>query len=118
MKTLWHHVERARNQPHHVRRHLTFSIAFGASAIIGMGWFGYRIATDTFALSSTTFADAGRNTGVLSVSSREKQSGLLGAAGAAIGLTKDPARIEIVRTATSSTLSERKEREEQTIIPF
>lgn len=118
MRALLTHIERAKEQPHHVRRSLALGIAFATSSLIGLVWFASMILTDSFAIHGSSFAESTGSGVVIAADSTERPSGLVGAASAALGVSKTPAHIEIVGTATSSTLSDRERESEQTVIPF
>ena len=58
MKSLAHHVNTVKAQPHHVRKQVAFATAFIVAAFIALVWAGASFATDAFAIKGSSFADA------------------------------------------------------------
>ncbi|MFA5744786.1 MAG: hypothetical protein WC887_01070 [Candidatus Paceibacterota bacterium] len=114
MKTLFEHIENAKGKPHHIRKRIAFATATGMSALIAFVWFAGSLATGSFAVRDTSFADAGVQGNIEATSNGNVSDNLAGAA-AALQNKNAPAHIEIVDTA-SSTRSAKKA--EQTTIPF
>jgi len=118
MKTLFAHINEIKQRPYDVRRNIALATAFGLTGFIALLWFVGVVATGTFAIQGSSFADSTKQGSTLVASPSASGSSLLGAASAAFGLSRTPAHIEIVSSATSSTLSERGRQSEQTVIPF
>lgn len=119
MRTLSHHVDRLRAKPHATRRQIALASAFGISAFIALLWFVGVVATGTFNIQGTSFAESTGQEPSLAANAPPKNSNIIGAASAALGFEQgDSARIEIVSSATSSTLSQKDRQSEQTVIPF
>ncbi|OGG93974.1 hypothetical protein A2609_02425 [Candidatus Kaiserbacteria bacterium RIFOXYD1_FULL_47_14] len=118
MRTIFEHIENAKQKPHHIRKRIAFASAAGVSALIAFVWFAGSLATGSFAVRGTSFADAGVQGGIETTSGGSgydsASSGIAGAA-AALQNKNASAHIEIVDTA-SSTRPVRKA--EQTTIPF
>lgn len=116
MKTVFEHIEYVKGQPHHIRKGVAFTVAAAVSGLIGLVWIIASLATGSFAVQGSSFADATGAGGVEAVVSDNGSQGLAGAATApALQGADARARIEIVDT-TSSTRPTKKA--EQTTIPF
>lgn len=110
MKTISQHIAHIQGKPHHIRRHIAFSLATGATAFIAFVWLATSLSTGVFALKETSFAQSVQTPSP----SLNTASGLAGV-GAAKGKESDvPAHIEIVDTKDTSV----KEKAEPTVIPF
>ncbi len=119
MRTLFAHIDRIKQKPHDVRRQIALASAFALTALVAAVWFVAVVSTGTFAIQGASFADGANRQAELVASPSASDSSLLGAASAAFGYDSSPARIEIVSSETSSTLSENKDQQaEQTVIPF
>lgn len=115
MKTIFEHIERVKEQPHHIRKRVAFGAAAAGTAIIAFTWLAVSIGTGAFALKDTSFAQNAENESGSAVSSdNDEQFAGVGAA-SVLKEASAPARIEII-DATSSAMSGKKA--EQTIIPF
>lgn len=113
MQRVFDHIDRIKEQPHHIRRQIAFTVAFGVAALIGLVWLMGSLAMGSFALGNTNFADA---TGAAPVQSSggPDNSQLAGAAAAAPNTgAAAPAHIEIIDASTSTA-----PQPEQTVIPF
>ncbi|MBI2409485.1 hypothetical protein HYV30_00370 [Candidatus Kaiserbacteria bacterium] len=99
MKNLRHHIEEVRSKPHHVRKQVTLAAAGAGTGLIALVWFAGSVATGSFAIEPSSFADAGK----LPVIERGER-GNEGIAGAAAALPSGdiPAHIEIVDAASST----------------
>ena len=114
MKSLVHHIEHVRKQPHHVRKRVALTLAGAGAALVGVLWLGISLGTGAFAIHGSNFAES---TGAepSSAGSPSDTSQLAGAA-AAVEPANAAAHIEIIDAATSSALSA--PRTVQTVIPF
>lgn len=115
MQKFFEYIEHLKGKPHHVRKQITFSVATGGAALIGLLWFGASLSSGAYAIKGSNFAQAtGAET--TSVATADNTSQLAGAA-AAVGTNKvEAAHIEIIDAATTSTAANT--RPEQTVIPF
>lgn len=119
MRAFLAHVDRIKEKPHHVRRQFALLSAFGITAFVAVLWLVIVLSTGTFAIQGSSFAESTRRSASLAATPEPGGSSLIGAAAGAFGFDTRPAHIEIVRTATSSTLSGKSEPQaEQTVIPF
>ncbi len=119
MRALFTHIDRIKQKPHDVRRQIALALAFGLTAFVAAVWFVAVVSTGTFAIQGASFADSTKSGAELVASPAASESSLLGAASAAFGYDQGPARIEIVSSETSSTMSDKNEPQaEQTVIPF
>jgi hypothetical protein len=115
------HIEIVRQQPHHIRKQIALTSAGVITAIIAIAWLTGSLATGTFALKGTSFADATNGTLPKTASAPAGFGSLIGAASAAIyGEPEGPSHIEIVDTGNSSTFDANKTAPtaEPTTIPF
>ena len=117
MKTIFDHIEYAKGKPHHIRKRIAFGIAGGVTAIIALMWFIGSLSLGAFAIKGSTFADSTGQQSVVVASGDENNSADNGIAGVASAIpnASEPARIEIIDTATSSSAGNTAE---QTTIPF
>lgn len=114
MKKLSHHIEHLRTKPHHVRRKVAVGVAAFGSGFVGLVWLVGSLASGTFAVPNTSFADLGKNQNTIATTSANTvTSGLAGVAAAAKQESTAPAHIEIVDTSPSTSVHA-----EQTTIPF
>lgn len=116
MKTLFEHIEHVKTKPHHVRRQVALTVAFGISAVIAGAWMIGVVSLGTFAIQPTSFAANTAQTSTVTTVPAGNADLLAGAAASQTD-TSGPAHIEIISTATSSTLSNT-QKPEQTVIPF
>lgn len=112
MKSLFEHIEHVRSKPHQVRRRVAFSLATGTTAFIGVVWLGASLATGSFAIKGSNFADSA---GVVPVERVSGDTSQLAGAAAARSATGGPARIQIVTVSTSTPAEATAD---QTVIPF
>jgi len=110
MKTVFEHIEQVKGKPHHIRKRVAFTVAAGGALGIALVWLVGSISTGTFALKSTSFADAMQQAPVITTTN--SPAGLAGAA-AALGNRNAPAHIEIVDTTPVTAPPT-----EQTTLPF
>ena len=124
MKTLFEHIEYVQGKPHHVRRRIAFSAAAGTTAFIALVWFVGTLASGTFAIHGSSFAESAGQ-GQIVVTGNGNQSNVAGVAAAAVvsasgvdsGNASGPARIEIINTNTASATSSAAQTD-RTTIPF
>lgn len=124
MKTFFEHVEHLRGKPHATRRQIALGGALGGAALIGVVWLAGTIYSGTFYIQGSSFAESTEQGTTLAATdtAAPDNSNLLGAASAAASAASaggSAPQIEIVSTATSSTLSKTSQpKAEQTVIPF
>ena len=111
MKTVFEHIEQVKGKPHHIRKQVAFTVAASGAIGIALVWLVGNISTGTFALESTSFADATAQAPVITTSNTVP-AGLAGAA-AALENRNAPAHIEIVDTTPVTA-----PKVEQTTLPF
>lgn len=116
MKSIFDHIDRAKEQPHHIRKNIAFGAAAGATALIAFVWLAGSLYVGTFAIKATSFAESTGQTQVVIVAEPGSSGENLAGAAAPLLKTSAPARIEIVDTASSSTKNAQPV--EQTILPF
>jgi hypothetical protein len=114
MRTIFEHIENAKSKPHHIRKRIAFASAAGVSALIAFVWFAGSLATGSFAIRGSSFADTGAPGSVETAPSGNVSDNLAGAA-AALQDKNAPAHIEIVDTSASTRPAKKAE---QTTIPF
>jgi hypothetical protein len=116
MKTIFEHIEYAKEKPHHIRKRIAFAAAALGSTLVALVWLVGSFSLGSFAIQGSNFADSTTQTPVVTVpeSDINPTSGLAGVAGA-LKDAKSPAHIEIVDTNASTSASPKAE---QTTIPF
>ena len=114
MKSLLDHVEHLKKKPHHIRRKVAVAVAGGISGGIALIWLVASLASGSFAVPNTSFADLYTQRPTVATTSPGDTSGLAGAA-ASVDAQKAPAPIEIVDTSSNASSSDTPE---QTTIPF
>ncbi|HVM59187.1 MAG TPA: hypothetical protein VMT80_02575 [Candidatus Paceibacterota bacterium] len=112
--TLSDRINDIKGRPHHEKKRVVFGVATLCTAFVAVIWLGASLATNSFAVTLPAPAASG-------VEAAPRGAAAAQYAGAAAALTPPSAHqqasgIEIISTATSSTLS--KGRSGQTIIPF
>ncbi len=95
MATFTHHLERARAQPHHVRKQMTFIVAIGITALIALLWVIYALTSGTFAIQGTSFAESAAGTSNTASSASGRDSFLASPFGAGAA-SQEPASLEVV----------------------
>lgn len=113
MMFIMRHIEIVHTKPEHVRRQIAFGIAVALTALIALMWLSLSLVTGAFAVENDySFGEA------LAIEPEVSQSeGVVGAAAAVLGISQEPAHIEIVNTSVHSTLDKQKT-EQETILPF
>jgi hypothetical protein len=117
MKFILDRIASAKGRPHHEKQRIVFSAAGIGAGFIAFIWLGTSLATGAFAIKDTSFADAAGGLQVAPSDGAQTQGQLAGAAAATA--PKAPSAspgIQIIDTATSSTLAGKKA--EATVIPF
>jgi len=113
MKTIFNHIERIREQPHHVRKQVAFASAAVGTALIALVWLAGSIGTGTFALKGDSAAGQEAAAAVAGTGAEIQN---LAGAGAALPRSEDsPAYIEIIDSSPAAT---GKKQAEQTTLPF
>ncbi len=95
MATLTHHLERARAQPHHVRKQMTFIIALGVTALIALLWIIYALTSGAFAIQGTSFAESAAGASDTASAASGRDSFLASPFGAG-SASQEPATLEVV----------------------
>ena len=116
MKSIFDHIDRAKEQPHHIRKNIAFGAATGVTGLIAFVWLAGSLYTGAFAIRGASFADSTGQTTPVVVAGPDGQGQNLAGAAAALQGPSAPAHIEIVDTASSSTKNAKPV--EQTILPF
>ncbi len=114
MRRIIHHVNRVKEQPHHIRKKVAFSVAGGVTGLVALVWLSASLATNSFAIQGSQFADAVGERPVEQVGPDGSQ--LAGAAAALSGEDNTP-RIQIVNV-TPTTASATTTSDTRTVIPF
>ena len=112
MHALTQRIDTIREQPHHVRRKVAFSLAGVATLVIAFLWLSLSLKAGAFAITESSFADAISGARIETSGTRTSVSGLAGAA-AALPVAGNAARIEIIDAVPSAVKTT-----EQTVIPF
>jgi hypothetical protein len=94
MKTLSHHINTVKAQPHHVRKRVAFAAAFVTAAVIALIWLGASLATGAFAIKGSNFAEANGTPSI--VATTPSGTSLTAAAAEAGNSGSQPAGIQIV----------------------
>ncbi len=118
MKKISKHIAYLKSKPHHVRKRIAFGTAATITTLIGVLWFGASFSSGSYAITGSNFAQStGSSTVAPVVHSAENTNKLAGVAAAFYSSEQTkPAHIEIIDTATTSTLSQKNT--DRTIIPF
>lgn len=115
MRTIFDHIEHVKGQPHHIRKRVALTAAGGIAAVVGIVWFGASLASGTYAIHGSNFAES---TGAESQTGSPVVSETSQVAGAAAALNSDtsgPARIVIVDASSTASATPASD---QTTIPF
>lgn len=115
MKTIFHHIERAKGKPHHVRRRLALGSAAGIAGFVGLVWFTHQAVTNGFAIQPNNFAETAHKSAAVVV--YDPSTAAQVAAGAAALPARAPAHVEVV-TADATSSAPSTPAKEETIIPF
>jgi hypothetical protein len=106
-------IQDMRNRPHHEKKRAVYGLAALGAGLVAVAWLGGSLATDSFAITLPSQESAG----IESAPQGASQAQYAGAAAAfAPGAKEENSGIEILTTATSSSLSGKKA--DQTVIPF
>ena len=98
MQRIIHHVNRVKAQPHHIRKKVAFGVAGGVTGLVALVWVSASLATNTFAIQGSQFADSTGEQFVEKVGPDGSQ--LAGAAAALSGEDNTP-RIQIVNVTST-----------------
>ena len=113
MHSILHHINRAKERPHHERKRIAYVGAGIGAGAIGLIWLGVSLSTGAFLIHDSSLTRGlDTNQGVTAAPTDE---GVAGAAAALPGDTSGPAQIQIVDAATSSTGAAQPQ---QTTLPF
>ena len=108
------HIERAKAQPHHVKKRITFGVAGAAAGLVAVAWLGVSLSTGAFAIHPSNFAAATEGATSPDATAGMSASQLAGVAAAAQGSQASaPAHIEIVDASTTPATTT-----QPTVIPF
>lgn len=121
MAAVSEHLERLRAKPHHVRRQIAFGTSVALTALVAVGWMGSLLSTPKLAIERTPTNGEEVNFEESLTQTQSNFSSLMGAAGAALGATSSPSKIEVVDTKTSSTMDVKRDNyndTRETVIPF
>lgn len=117
MRTLGEHLDRVREQPHHVRRRFALGSAGALTALIGVVWLGASLATGAFALKGSNFAEVtGAETAEVAAEGQGAAPGV--AAAAAAAPKSERAHVEVVPSDTGMPSKPPPPPPGPTIIPF
>jgi len=114
MKNIFEHVEHIKTKPHHIRKQVAFGAATVGAGLVALVWVGTSLATNSFAIQGSSFAESAGQITPGGTKGGEQQN-LAGAAAALSSEKSHEPRIEIVNVATSSGPTSELE---QTTIPF
>lgn len=113
MQRIIRHIDKVKEQPHHIRKQVAFGAAGALTGLVALVWVGVSLSTDAFAIDGSDFArSTGQSSEITTVPGGN--TNLAGAA-AALEEDEDTPRIEIVPVGTTSPA---KAPVEQTTIPF
>ena len=112
MKIILNHIERAKEKPHHIRKQIAFGAAGGIAGFIAIVWFVGSLASGTFAIQGSSFAESTKQESA--IVSGATNLNLAGAA-ATLGDAPVPAHIEIIDTTRPAPTAKNVE---QTTLPF
>lgn len=121
MAAVSEHLERLRAKPHHVRRQIAFGTSLVVTALVAVGWMGALLSSPKLAIERTPTDGEEVNFQESLTETRSNFSDLVGAAGAALGATSSPTKIEVVDTKTSTTMDVKRDNynnTRETVIPF
>lgn len=113
MKTILRHIERVKEQPHHVRKQIAVAAAASGAALIALVWLVGSVATGAFSIRENIARPP--SSAASGVSGNQGLAGA-GAAAALPPAENTPARIEIIDATPPASASVKKA--EQTILPF
>lgn len=114
MKRIIHHVNRVKEQPHHIRKQVAFTVAGSVTGLVALVWLSASLATNSFAIQGTQFADAVGEQPVETVGPNGSQ---LAGAAAALESEDSTPRIQIVNVTPAATPAATST-DDRTIIPF
>ena len=104
MRTLFQHIDRVRERPHHVRRRIAFGTAGVAAGAVALVWLGTSLATGAFQIQGSDFAQAtGAEPADTTSGNGSDTSGVAAAAAASLD-TNAPAHLEVVPAAPKASV--------------
>ena len=117
MRSVFEHVDRVRAKPHHIRRRVALGGAGTLTGLIAVVWLGASLATGTFALKGSNFAEM---TGAApGERARAAAAGATAGAAAATESRPDaPAHVEVVPSGAGVPAPTPAPPVGPTIIPF
>ena len=127
MATLQHHIERLREQPHHVRHGIAYGVSGGITALVVVVWATVLMTSGALEIKPAVVASSGSEAGnnpdtevkKALADSKSAFSNLMGAAGAAVGATSTDAALTIITARASSTMDSKIDNStSKTVIPF
>ena len=130
MANLQHHIERLREQPHHVRHGIAYGVSGGITALVVVVWATVLMTSGALEIKPAVVASSGSETGsnpdtevkkalADSKSAFSNLMGAAGAAGAAVGATSTDAALTIITARASSTMDSKIDNStSKTVIPF
>jgi hypothetical protein len=114
MKSITHHINTVRSQPHHIRKRVAFGSAFVLTALIGLIWVGTSLSSGAFAVHGSSFAQATGSEKSAIAATGSSNAGLAASAAALGASAAAPVGIQIVDAPKPSVATTT----EATIIPF
>ena len=73
MKTIFDHIERVQEKPHHIRKQIAFGAAAALTAVIALVWLVSSLGTGAFALKDTSFAQSAGEEGTFTATGDNKE---------------------------------------------
>lgn len=113
MQKLIHHINRVKEQPHHIRRQVALTVALGIAVLIGFVWLVGSLAMGSFAIKGSNFAQSVGTEPAASGNDSDATSQLAGVGAAADSSNASAPHIQIIDASTSTA-----PQPEQTVIPF
>lgn len=110
------HIDRLREKPHHVRESITMLVSGGITLLVFLGWLAAFASSNTLALSPVPKSNDIPSPLAKAKETTDSVSSLLGAAGAAAGVSASSPQIHIVDT--SPQLDSNQNNTDQTVIHF
>jgi hypothetical protein len=115
MKPLSHHLHTVRQQPPHVRKQVTFTLAAGATALIALVWLVASLSTGAWRIEGASFATQSAQQPA-ATGAGAGSAALLGGAAAALTASSSASRLEVVGNAHETPPAP--PAAEPTVVPF